>query len=170
MAISYPHLLRIKILACSICFCFMLACNNARENSTAPLEKTAEEQLPVAKDSQQKQEAQTDKPKPSSDEPKQYNNARFKEVTVQKISEGKYKVQGKAQVFEASFAWVVEDGHNELKKGHEMTDAGAPEWGNFQFTVEAIKQRANSTLTLILFEVSAKDGSRQYELPITLEK
>jgi hypothetical protein len=50
-----------------------------------------------------------------------------------------------------------------------MTDAGAPEWGRFSFTVEAVKKRANSTLHIILFESSAKDGSRQYELPILLE-
>ena len=28
--------------------------------------------------------------------------------------------------------------------------------------------RPNSTLTLILFETSAEDGSRQYELPLVL--
>jgi hypothetical protein len=50
-----------------------------------------------------------------------------------------------------------------------MTDAGAPEWGNFEFTIDVTKKRGNSTLTLILFESSAKDGSRQYELPIALE-
>ncbi len=49
-----------------------------------------------------------------------------------------------------------------------MTDMGAPEWGNFSFTVDVEKKRPNSTLTLILFESSAKDGSRQFELPILL--
>jgi hypothetical protein len=49
-----------------------------------------------------------------------------------------------------------------------MTDAGAPAWGNFSFTVDAPKKNANSTLHLILFELSSKDGSRQYELPILL--
>ena len=62
----------------------------------------------------------------------------------------------------------MEDGHEELKKGYQMTDAGAPEWGKFEFAITAQKKRTNSTLTLILFETSAKDGSRQHELPITL--
>jgi len=62
----------------------------------------------------------------------------------------------------------VEDGHDELKKGFEMTDAGAPEWGNFIFTINVAKKRPNSTLHLIIFESSAKDGSRQHELPILL--
>jgi hypothetical protein len=103
-------------------------------------------------------------PKP----PVVYSNARFKDVTVEKIGEQKFRIKGKGQIFEANFGWVIEDGHEELKQGFQMTDAGAPEWGNFDFTVEAIKKRANSTLHLILFETSAKDGSRQYELPVLL--
>jgi hypothetical protein len=51
-----------------------------------------------------------------------------------------------------------------LKTGFTTTDAGAPEWGNFDFTID-IEKRESSTLTLILFEESAKDGSRNYELP-----
>ena len=98
-----------------------------------------------------------------------YSNERFKEVTVKKVAENKYMIEGEGQIFEANFGWVVEDGHNELAKGFEMTDAGAPEWGKFKFEVEVEKQRPNSTLMLILFETSAKDGSRQHELPIVLE-
>lgn len=98
-----------------------------------------------------------------------YSNERFKEVTVKKIAENQYMVEGKGQIFEANFGWVVEDGHNELAKGFEMTDAGAPEWGTFKFVVEVKKEREHSTLMLILFETSAKDGSRQHELPIVLE-
>jgi hypothetical protein len=101
--------------------------------------------------------------------PKVYANKRFRDVTVEKIAANKYRVKGKGQIFEAAFSWVVEDGHNELKQGHEMTDAGAPEWGNFNFVVEVAKQRPNSTLHLIIYETSAKDGSRQYLLPIKLE-
>ena len=97
-----------------------------------------------------------------------YANERFKEVTVQKTGEHSFVIKGKGQIFESSFSWVVEDGHQELKKGHEMTDAGAPEWGNFQFTVDVKKDRENSTLMLIIFESSPKDGSRQYELPVLL--
>jgi hypothetical protein len=97
-----------------------------------------------------------------------YSNKRFKDVSVEAISEHKFRIRGKAQVFEANLSWVVEDGHEELKKGFQMTDAGAPEWGKFDFTIEVKKKRENSTLTLILFESSARDGSRQYELPIAL--
>lgn len=100
---------------------------------------------------------------------KVYTNDRFKNVTLEKQAPGKFLVKGKARVFEATFSWVVEDGHNEIVSGHEMTDAGAPAWGNFSFMVAVVKSRPNSTLHLILFEASAKDGSRQSELPIILE-
>jgi len=101
--------------------------------------------------------------------PKVYANKRFKDVTVEKVEANKFRIKGQAQIFEANFNWIVEDGHEELKKGFQMTDAGAPEWGKFKFTIDVQKKRENSTLTLILFESSAMDGSRQYELPIVLE-
>lgn len=101
--------------------------------------------------------------------PKAYSNERFSEVTVRKNEGNTFTVSGKGQLFEASFGWVVEDGHNELMKGFESTDAGAPEWGDFEFSVDVQKQRSNTTLTLVLFETSAKDGSRQHELAIPLK-
>ena len=111
------------------------------------------------------------KTKPETVKPisKIYSNKRFKDVTVEKIGENKFRILGQGQIFEASFNWIVEDGHNELYKGFQMTDAGAPEWGKFEFTIDAKKKRENSTLILILFESSARDGSRQYELPIVLK-
>ena len=101
--------------------------------------------------------------------PATYGNERFRDVKVEKTGEGNYRITGKAQVFEATFSWVVEDGHNELASGFDMTDAGAPEFGNFDFTVNVTKQRENSTLHLVLFESSPEDGRRTYELPVLLE-
>ncbi|MFV8353578.1 Gmad2 immunoglobulin-like domain-containing protein [Flavobacterium sp. XS2P14] len=106
--------------------------------------------------------------KPEIHLPKQYSNERFKEVTVERIDENKFRIRGKGQIFEASFNWIIEDGHDELEAGFQTTDAGAPEWGNFDFTIVVQKKRENSKLTLVLFESSAKDGSRQHELPIVL--
>src|SRR5690606_33873120 len=97
-----------------------------------------------------------------------YSNARFKGVTIKKVGENAFMVEGQGQIFEANFGWVVEDGHNELAKGFEMTDAGAPEWGKFKFEIEVEKQRLNSTLMLILSETSANDLSRPHESPIVL--
>jgi hypothetical protein len=97
-----------------------------------------------------------------------YENERFQGVTVEKVKEDTYRVKGKAQVFEAVFNYVVEDGHNELAEGFVQTSAGAPEWGTFDFTLTAKKAEPNSTLMLILFESSPKDGRRTFELPIPL--
>jgi hypothetical protein len=97
-----------------------------------------------------------------------FSNDRFQNVLVERTGDSTFQISGKAQVFEAAFSWVVEDGHNEIKTGHSMTDAGAPAWGNFSFEVTASKKNPNSVLHLILFESSAKDGSRQHELPIIL--
>ena len=101
--------------------------------------------------------------------PQLYANERFRNVTVTNLGNDRFLIEGEGQIFEANFGWAVEDGHLELKKGHEMTDAGAPEWGKFKFIVEVEKQRPNSSLTLVLFESSAKDGTRQYELPLVLQ-
>jgi len=109
------------------------------------------------------------KPQPVKPISKTYSNKRFKDVTVQRIGENKFLIRGQGQIFEASFNWTVEDGHEELYKGFQMTEAGAPEWGKFEFTIDAKKKRENSTLILILFESSVRDGSRQYQLPIVLK-
>ena len=98
-----------------------------------------------------------------------YENERFKDVHVEKLSDTKFQVRGQGQIFEASFGWTVEDGHNELKNGFANTDAGAPSWGSFDFTIDVAKERENSTLTLLIYELSAKDGSRQYVLIMPLK-
>jgi hypothetical protein len=99
---------------------------------------------------------------------KTYANKRFKDVMVERIGKDSFLVYGQGQIFEANFNWVLEDGHDEIKKGFQTTDAGAPDWGKFKFIIHAPKKRINSMITLILFEISAMDGSRQHELPIVL--
>lgn len=130
-----------------------LACNNQNNENKSPDTDTIKNKIEKPADTLST---------------KTYSNERFKDVTVQRTAEHTFLIKGKAQIFEASFSWIVEDGHEELKKGFEMTDAGAPEWGNFSFTVDVEKNRPNSTLILVLFESSAKDGSRQFELPVVL--
>ncbi len=156
-----------------ILFLFIIifsACNNTDQQKETSKVKT--DSLKINADTTlvniAMEEIRTEEPPPLPPAPKIYSNARFKEVTVKKTGDHQFLVKGKAQVFEANISWVVEDGHNELKKGFQMTDAGAPEWGNFTFSIDVKKKRDNSTLTLILFESSAKDGSRQHELPIVL--
>lgn len=99
---------------------------------------------------------------------KVYANQRFRNVRVHRMDDSTFLIAGEGQIFEASFGWTLEDGHNELRRGFATTDAGAPEWGAFSFKVHAQKARPGSTLHLILFEISAKDGSRQHKLPLFL--
>ncbi|UFJ39700.1 Gmad2 immunoglobulin-like domain-containing protein [Brevibacillus humidisoli] len=97
-----------------------------------------------------------------------YQNESFQGVVVTKGSDDSYTVTGKARVFEGVVDYVVEDGHNELLKGHVQADHGAPEWGEFEITFQVKKAEPNTTLVLYLFETSAKDGSHRNQLPIPL--
>ena len=99
---------------------------------------------------------------------KVYGNEAFRDVTAMKTGANTYSISGQARVYEGTVNYVVEDGHNELLKGFATAEAGGPAWGNFNFSIEVKKQRAASTLMLILFETSAMDGSRKHELPIAL--
>lgn len=138
----------------------LAACNNDAPGNVGPKEdtsKTVADTVGTGK----KMEA-------DSLSSKTYANKRFRNVTIKRMGNDTFLVRGQGQIFEANFNWSVEDGHEELMKGYETTDAGAPEWGNFEFSIHVQKKRPHSTLTLILYESSAKDGSRQYELPITL--
>ncbi|MBK9254617.1 MAG: Gmad2 immunoglobulin-like domain-containing protein [Saprospiraceae bacterium] len=141
-------------------FFLLFACNNKEQKSTTTEPETS---LTIPDTLQVSKEAV-----PEVSSLKTYANQRFKDVTVERIGQDTFLVRGLGQIFEANFNWVVEDGHNELKKGFQMTDAGAPEWGKFEFPIHVQKQRSNSTLMLILFESSPKDGSRQHQLLITL--
>lgn len=95
-------------------------------------------------------------------------NGRFRNVSVRKAAEGEYTIAGEARVFEATYSYVVEDGHDELASGFGTTSAGAPEWGRFSFPLKVTKKRPNSTLHLVLFESSPKDGSRTHEYAVRL--
>jgi hypothetical protein len=97
-----------------------------------------------------------------------YSNKRFKNVYVEKLGDTSYRVMGQAQVFEAAYSWYLTDGEKEISSGYGTTDAGAPEFGNFSFVLNTGKRPAGKALHLVLFESSAKDGSRQHELPIRL--
>lgn len=145
------HLLLLLVFA-------IFACNKNKSSETEIITNT------VSPDT-----IQVEKPIEKTEVLKEYKNDRFRKVTVEKLGGDKFRVRGEAQVFEATFNWNVEDGHFILKEGFTTTTMGAPEWGSFDFAFEVKKAEANSSLTLILFERSAKDGSIQHELPISLE-
>ena len=138
----------------------IIACNNKEPNSSTTPADNTKSMLDTTEADKEVM--------PDTLLPKSYSNERFRNVTIKRIDNDSFFIRGQGQIFEANFSWIVEDGHEELRNGFQMTDAGAPEWGNFEFGIKIYKTRANSTLTLVLFESSPKDGSRQYELPIIL--
>ncbi|ACT00189.1 hypothetical protein Pjdr2_1517 [Paenibacillus sp. JDR-2] len=86
-------------------------------------------------------------------------------------SGGHYTVTGKGRVFEGVMQYAVEDGHDYLLEGHQSLGEGAPAWSPFslKITIPPDQLPANGTLTLELFENSAKDGSQINVLSIPLE-
>lgn len=153
---------RIKLFI-SASILLLISCNTNESGSPATFSKDTGK-VTRSKVAVEKKQTRRDTLSPT----KSYSNKRFKNVIAESIGSDSFLIQGKGQIFEASFNWVVEDGHEELQKGFSMTAAGAPEWGTFKFIVHAPKKKSNSTRTLILYESSAKDGSRQHELPIVL--
>ncbi|WP_219834515.1 Gmad2 immunoglobulin-like domain-containing protein [Paenibacillus sp. R14(2021)] len=83
-----------------------------------------------------------------------------------------FTVRGQARVFEAAFSYNLEDGHNILAEGHPKASIGAPEWGDFEFTVKLSEMPTSPTGVLTIYEASAKDGSPLHELhiPYTFDK
>lgn len=76
--------------------------------------------------------------------------------------DGKYLVSGEARVFEASFFYAVEDGHDYIiKETVQTAKEGAPSWSDFEFEVNIPKEKfpENGVLLLVLYERSAKDDS-----------
>lgn len=113
--------------------------------------------------------AQTDAPiDPAFDPPKMYFNDRFKDVVITKTGPTAWSARGKAQIFERSFSWVVNDGQRDILRGLHQVDAAAPEWGNFDFNFNTGTVDASGTLDLILYEKNPQDGSRTHELKISL--
>ncbi|MFA5528665.1 MAG: Gmad2 immunoglobulin-like domain-containing protein [Peptostreptococcales bacterium] len=87
------------------------------------------------------------------------------------VTDNKIVVRGQARVFEGTIQYEFEDGHNILDEGFTTASEGAPGWGDFEITIE-FDEVANDTGTIILYEESAKDGSRLHELiiPVTVKK
>jgi len=141
---------KLSIVVCTLSIFF--ACQNGSEESSSPDADTTS----MYDD------------EPIQDTIELFSGGRFRNVRVTKTGDSTFEVSGEAQVFEAAFSWVLEDDYRELKQGHQTTDSGAPAWGKFTFQLTAPRQSDNTNLQLILFEASAKDGSRQHELPIVL--
>lgn len=77
-------------------------------------------------------------------------------------------IRGLARTFEATVQYELEDGHFILAEGFVTASEGAPGWGEFEIVIEFDKPTSDSGM-VILFEESAKDGSRINEIKIPLK-
>jgi len=87
-------------------------------------------------------------------------NTAFRNIKISG-SDGVYKVTGEARVFEAVMQYAVSDGHSYLLEKSHTLQKGAPAWSAFTLNISIPKEKlpVNGTLTIELFEYSAKDGS-----------
>ena len=74
-------------------------------------------------------------------------------------------VRGLARVFEATIQYEFEDGHFLFDKGFVTASDGAPGWGEFEIVLD-LDELPTGTARVILYEESAKDGSRLHEIHI----
>lgn len=97
-----------------------------------------------------------------------YSNSKFRNVRVVEVVTGIFEIKGEARVFEATLNYILRQENEVSDEAFATASKGAPDWGNFSFTVNATIFKPNVPLYLMLFETSAKDGSRQDELSIRL--
>ena len=67
-------------------------------------------------------------------------------------------IQGRAQVFEATFQLVIEDGHYQLSNDTLTASTGGPEWAQFEIAVPYMDFTSPNGMVIGSYE-SAEDGS-----------
>lgn len=84
--------------------------------------------------------------------------------------DSEFTVRGEAQVNGGTVYYEFEDGHNILDEGSVAASAEAPDWGEFELTIQ-FDEVAFTSGTVILFEES-DDGTRQNQLylPVTVDE
>lgn len=101
----------------------------------------------------------------------QENNA-FRNIKVTG-EKGDYIVNGEARVFEGVFFYAVEDGHDYLIEETKIeVNQGAPTWEPFELKISIPQDQlpVNGTVTLTLYEYSAKDNSMTNIFNVKLEQ
>jgi hypothetical protein len=100
----------------------------------------------------------------------EFENKAFRQIKV--VGEnGNYVITGEARVFEAVFHYAVTEGHSYYIEEWMTVDEGGPSWSPFTIEISIAEDDlpVNGTITLELFEESAKDGSRINRLNVPLE-
>ncbi|WP_202078511.1 BsuPI-related putative proteinase inhibitor [Caldalkalibacillus salinus] len=138
---------------------YAISAEQLQVTETVIFEDTLDSNAGVEEGTEQEQESDT-----------ALQNDAFRHIKIEG-DHGKYTITGEARVFEAQFHYAVTDGHTYFAEGTTQTTDGAPAWGEFKIDIELKEQNLplNGTLTLELYEESAKDGSPTNQLAIPLE-
>lgn len=100
-----------------------------------------------------------------------YENEAFRVTHVAIPDDGETAtIKGYARVYEGTVSYAAEDGHAILTQGFTTASVAAPEWGEFEFSVNVEKENKHhvKNYVIVLFEESVKDGTPQHELPIPI--
>lgn len=107
----------------------------------------------------------------ASGDGKPVENSAFRGVKVIG-SNGNYTVTGEARVFEAVMNYNITDGQKVLLQKSYNLKEGAPTWSTFTLNIYIPQDElpVGGTLSIELFEYSAKDGSVINQLRVPLER
>jgi hypothetical protein len=100
----------------------------------------------------------------------EFENNAFRQIKV--VGEnGEYIITGEARVYEAVFHYAVTEGHFYYIEEWMTVDEGGPSWSPFTIEISIAEDDlpVNGTVSLELFEESAKDSSRVNRLNVPLE-
>ncbi|KAA0546492.1 hypothetical protein FZW96_14695 [Bacillus sp. BGMRC 2118] len=108
----------------------------------------------------------------SSSDSEQQENSAFRNMKVSG-KDGQYKITGEARVFEATFFYTVEDGHEVLiPETVVQAKEGAPSWSQFELNLSIPKDKLpkNGTITAQIYERSANDDSIVNRVNLALQQ
>lgn len=108
----------------------------------------------------------------NSTQAEQKENNAFRNVKVSGEN-GDYIITGEARVFEATFFYSVEDGHDVLIPETVVhAKEGAPSWSPFELRISIPKEKfpKNGTITANIYERSANDDSIVNQVSVPLQQ
>lgn len=88
------------------------------------------------------------------------SNDRFRDVTLVRLSNDSANLRGRARIFEANLSYAVYEQGKLMYENFHTTSAGAPEWGEFDFNIKVPAPSTDTGTYVMVYESSAKDGSR----------
>ncbi|MBA2174515.1 hypothetical protein H0266_06290 [Halobacillus locisalis] len=138
-------------------FTFLVDTINDQSVEANPFEVTQSFTIEAETEEEVKEEEET-----KEEEVKEFegDGQAFREIKVSGQN-GSYVVSGEARVFEGSFMYSIEDGHNMIVEPTAVqVDEGAPSWSAFEIEVSIPEEKLPEfgTVTMSIFEESAKGG------------